>query len=223
MAHKERVTVAVTAKLDGALDRALERLRSGTESDHGLGAVIEALAAVSDFVTAVAPSSGRKYTRVHMVLLAALLDNAKGANVPMLARGSIPPGQPPESLGVLQVHVHAAATVQSLMDSGFPLKSMEGKRDATSLVVNTLSKCGHIVTARTVASWRDKHKGSNEFQVIYAAGTNKIVNEVFLQSTRNTGKKVITLSDTPDEIRNKIRDRLLKNLASVVRLWNANA
>src|SRR3984957_11246142 len=96
-----------------------------------------------------------------MVLLAALLDNAEGANVPMLARGPIGRGEHHESFGNSEVRVHAAATVESLKDSGFPLDSMEkGRPTATSLVAKTLSQCGYKVTARTVASWRVKLKGT---------------------------------------------------------------
>src|ERR1700722_15843557 len=101
-------------------------------------------------VTSLLPSPRMrlKYTKVHMVLLGDLLDNAEGANVPMRARGPIGRGEHHESFGNSEVRVHAAATVESLKDSGFPLDSMEkGRPTATSLVAKTLSQCGYKVTA----------------------------------------------------------------------------
>src|SRR5262245_1355902 len=97
--------------LSNALDQA--RREWTQNSDNGRAGMIRALAGAGNFISAVAPECGLKFSRFHMALIAALTDLNEGAVVPLLKPVNIGRGRR-TSWSRRVLHWHAAATMASL-------------------------------------------------------------------------------------------------------------
>jgi hypothetical protein len=187
-------------------DKALDQARREWlhNSDSGRSGMIHGLAAACEFICAVAPECGRKFSRFHVVLIAALSDLNDGVVVPMLKPVNIGRGRR-TGWSRRQLTWHAAATMASLMELGRLRDDIRIYRgDAAKLAADVLSRCGvSNATPRSISNCYDGAK--QHWHIFYVAGTRELLMDGIRR--RLAGEK--------------IRDLLLENLNSIARHWQA--
>jgi hypothetical protein len=195
------MTAAVRA-LNKALNQARREWIEG--SDSGRSGMIRALAAACDFISAADRTCARKYSRFHMVLIAALHDLNEGTVAPFLKPTNIGRGRR-TGWSHRQLLWHAAATMASLMDLGRQREDVKiSRRSAAKLAADVLSRCGiPRATPRSVANCYDIEKET--WRAFYVAGTHELVIDGMRRRLNGP----------------KIRDLLLNDLASIARVWKA--
>jgi hypothetical protein len=163
--RRQLTTKTAVAKLSDVLNTIEKKYARSPEQQRRR--VLLALAAGSDFISAMAPEVGPKYLSFHMLLVAAMNDLDKGAVVPMLKPKNIGKGRR-VTFSKSQISWHAAATMKSLM--GLRLT----RPQASKLVANLL--CDHglgNITARSIADCYDNQKQT--WHGLFVAGTERTV------------------------------------------------
>jgi len=187
-------------------DKALDQARREwiENSDNGRSGMMRALGAGCEFICAVAPACGRKFSRFHMVLITALSDLNDGVVVPMIKPVNIGRGRR-TGWSRRQLNWYAAATMASLMDLGRLRDDVRiYRRDAAKLAAHALSRCGiSNATPRSIANCYDGAK--EQWHIFYVAGTHELLMDGIRR--RLAGEK--------------LRDLLLENLNSIARHWQA--
>jgi hypothetical protein len=182
-------------KLSDMLDQARQEWDAGIE--NGRQGMCRAFGAASEFIGIVDPKCGRKFSVFQMVLTGLLRDLERGVVGPTLKPKNVGRGRR-TGFARSQLNWHAAATMASLMHESVGLSRLR----ARTKVADVLRKCDiSNATPRSISDCYDKEK--EHWYAIYAAGTNELVNDAIRR-----GMPAL-----------RIRDFLLKNLASIAKRW----
>jgi hypothetical protein len=195
------MTAAVRA-LNNALDQARRDWIKGLNSGR-LG-MTSALAAACDFICAADRTCGLKYSRFHMVLIAALHDLNDGTVAPFLRPTNFGRGRR-TGFSRKQLQWYAAATMAGLMELGRLREDVKiSRRSAAKQAADVLTQCGiPNATPRSVANCYDNDK--QQWRGFYVAGTHELVIDGIRRRLNGP----------------RIRDVLLNNLTSIARVWQA--